>query len=187
MQRTVVALSIQLPMLSRPRRSVASRALLVTMSTAGRCYDTLRVAATCGHQVFCHRDIYLPLQVLFNHVVASYLPSTAVVAALKAASPAPVELESLLGAALEVTTDSESIFVTPAGTDVMAKVVTVDVETCAGVVHVIDKVLVPAPLAAEDDEAADDGFAAFPDEAPGAYGDDVAAAAYGDDVAGTYA
>ena len=42
--------------------------------------------------------------------------------------------------------DGESIYVAAMGMDPGAKVVTVDVETCVGVIHVIDAVLLPTGM-----------------------------------------
>lgn len=83
------------------------------------------------------------LGVLSNHVVPSKLDAAAVTAAIEDASPNPAEVTTLGGTTLEATSDGEGIIVVPKNTEIMAMVVTVDVETCAGVVHVIDKVLVP--------------------------------------------
>ena len=90
---------------------------------------------------------------LSNHVVASELDSAAVTAAIDAASPNPAVVTTLAGTTLEATSDADGILVTPKNTEIMAKVTMADVETCAGVVHVIDKVLVPAAMAPEAAES----------------------------------
>ena len=84
------------------------------------------------------------LQVLSGHIVASELPSSAVAAAIADASPNPAEVATLGGTALKATTEGENIIVSPKDTEIKAMVVVKDVQTCAGVVHVVDKVLVPA-------------------------------------------
>ena len=85
------------------------------------------------------------LQVLGNHVVGTELDLAAITAAIAAAAPNAAEVETLLGTTLEATMEGEDVMVTSAGTEMTAKVVTPDVQTCAGVVHVVDMVLVPAP------------------------------------------
>ena len=98
------------------------------------------------------RSVYLPdadgscLQVLSNHVVATKLDAASVTAAIEAASPNPAKVTTLAATTLEAASDADGILVAPQDTDIMARVVVADVETCAGVVHVIDKVLVPAAL-----------------------------------------
>lgn len=72
------------------------------------------------------------------------LTVTDVLAAIKTATPKPAMVSSLLSAKLEVIADGDMVFVTPMGTDIMAKVVDTDVKTCVGTVHVVDAVLVPA-------------------------------------------
>ena len=92
-------------------------------------------------------------QVLANHVVPSSnmgpaLDAAAVKAAIQAASTNPAKVTTLGGKMLEVSLMTEDIVVAPKDSDVMAMVVVTDVQTCAGVVHVIDEVLVPAADAA---------------------------------------
>lgn len=82
--------------------------------------------------------------VLGNHIVGKELDSAAITAAIADAAPNAAEVETLLGTTLEATLEGEDVMVSPAGTEIVAKVVTVDVQTCAGVVHVVDMVLVPA-------------------------------------------
>ena len=98
----------------------------------------------------------LLLQVLLNHVVPGALMAADVRAAVESAAPKPAMLSSLLGKTLEVTTDGDDVYVTPLSTDIMAKAIATDVETCVGNVHVIDMVLVPAMA---DDDVADDDVA----------------------------
>ena len=88
------------------------------------------------------------LAVLANHVAPTELDSAAVTAAIEAASPNPAGVTTLGGKMLEVSLMTEDIVVAPKDSDVMAMVVVTDVQTCAGVVHVIDEVLVPAADAA---------------------------------------
>ena len=87
------------------------------------------------------------MQVLLNHI----LPSVEDAATLAAAAPADVS--TLLGTMLSTSIVGEDLVVTPAGTTIAAKAVTTDVETCAGIVHVVDKVLVPVVQAAEAPES----------------------------------
>lgn len=101
------------------------------------------------------------MQMLSGHIVASELPSTAVAAAITAASPNPAEVATFGGTTLEATTEAEEIFVSPKDTEIKAMVVVKDVQTCAGVVHVIDKVLAGPVQAAAPVQAADDKFAKF--------------------------
>ena len=84
------------------------------------------------------------VQVLSNHVVGSELDAAAVTAAIDGASPNPAEVTTLAGTILEATSTTQGIELSPKGTDIMSLVVMADVETCAGVVHIIDEVLVPA-------------------------------------------
>lgn len=84
------------------------------------------------------------MQVLMNHVVAGDLSAASVTEAISTADPDPAELETLLGAMLEASLVDGGVVVTPAGTETMAEVTETDVATCAGTVHVVDTVLVPA-------------------------------------------
>lgn len=89
------------------------------------------------------------MQVLANHVLPTELKAEDITEAIAASDPNPAEVETLLGPTLEATLDGEDVMVSPAGTEITAKVVEADIETCAGVVHVVDMVLVPsedAPL-----------------------------------------
>ena len=51
---------------------------------------------------------------------------------------------TVLGTTLHASRSGDDIFVNPTGTDILAKIITADIATCAGTVHVIDRVLVPA-------------------------------------------
>lgn len=102
--------------------------------------QTPKNAAPVTFQTLC--GCYV--QVLSNHVVGSELDAAAVTAAIDGASPNPAEVTTLAGAILEATSTTQGIELSPKGTDIMSLVVMADVETCAGVVHIIDEVLVPA-------------------------------------------
>ena len=80
---------------------------------------------------------------LANHLVASELTAEAAKEAITAAAPNPVDLKSLAGKTLQASQLTKDILIAPKNTDIMAMVVVADVQTCAGVVHVIDAVLVP--------------------------------------------
>ena len=86
---------------------------------------------------------------LANHVVPSEADSDAIKGAIADSGSGTATFDTLGGGSLEATEDGEDLVVSPAGSDVMAMVVTPDVETCAGVVHVVDMVLVPAGDAAD--------------------------------------
>eukprot|EP00892_Ulva_mutabilis_P008310 jgi/Ulvmu1/5851/UM025_0111.1 len=105
-------------------------------------------------------------QVLLNHVVVGALTSDGIISALNA-DGGNVQLATLLGSEILVTGADGDIFVQSGGLSPPgATVVTPDVVTCAGPVHVIDTVLlptVPPPIA--PDGAPAPGMA--PDMAPG--------------------
>lgn len=92
-------------------------------------------------------DSELVLAVLLNHI----LPTEEDAATLVATAPADVS--TLLGTVLSTSVVGEDLIVTPASTTIAGKVVTTDVATCAGIVHVVDKVLVPVVEAAEAPES----------------------------------
>lgn len=77
------------------------------------------------------------MQVLLSHVVPTPEDAATLI------GTAPASIPTLLGANLETSLDGEDLIVTPEGTTIAAKVITTDVETCAGIVHVVDKVLIP--------------------------------------------
>lgn len=84
------------------------------------------------------------LQVLLNHVVAGDLTSTAIKAVLGEAGGSTI-VPTLLGSDLFVSTVDEGLYVQSRGLEAPgALVVTPDIPTCVGPVHVIDKVLLPA-------------------------------------------
>ncbi|NJR43582.1 MAG: hypothetical protein HC767_13950 [Akkermansiaceae bacterium] len=84
---------------------------------------------------------------ILNHVVPGDLPAAAMVAAIESAAPAPAQLTTLLGLDLEATIVKGSVLLKPDNSDILAKVVTTDVVTCAGTVHVVERVLVPGEIA----------------------------------------
>ena len=84
---------------------------------------------------------------LLNHILPTAEDSETLV------STAPADVTTLLGTSLSYSLVGEDLMVTPAGTTIASKVVTADVMTCAGVVHVVDKVLVPVVDSAEAPEA----------------------------------
>ena len=71
-------------------------------------------------------------------------------AAVAASAPEPAVVETLAGSTIEGVMDGDDFFGRPTGTDIMSKVVVYDIETCAGIVNVIDAVLVPAAPAEEE-------------------------------------
>ena len=88
------------------------------------------------------------MQLLVNHVAEGHYPSATVLAALEGEnleSPG-ASVTTLLDETLTVRQDGmcpAGIYVNAAGQEVPgAKVITADIETCAGVIHIIDKVLV---------------------------------------------
>lgn len=95
------------------------------------------------------------LQVLSNHVVGSELSAAAVTEAIEASAPNPAEVTTLSNNTLEASLLTEDILVGVQGTEISAMVMVTDVFTCAGVVHVIDEVLVPS-LEAADPTTADE-------------------------------
>lgn len=82
------------------------------------------------------------MQVLSAHIVPGAVEAAGVIALVEDSSPASVE--TLFGTDVEFTLSGDNVMVSPADTDIDATVVITDVPTCAGVVHVVDKVLVPA-------------------------------------------
>lgn len=88
------------------------------------------------------------MQVLLNHVVVGALPSDAILGVLGDADDGTTTVSTLLGGDLVVSTVDGTIFVRSGGIEAPgAAVETADVETCAGVVHVIDTVLLPGDSA----------------------------------------
>ncbi|NJR43580.1 MAG: hypothetical protein HC767_13940 [Akkermansiaceae bacterium] len=85
---------------------------------------------------------------LLHHVIAGDLPIADMVAAIRATSPAPVEFASLLGATLEFTLVAGDVIVSPAQSNIDATVGTYDLDTCVGMLHIVDTVLVPEYSAA---------------------------------------
>lgn len=82
--------------------------------------------------------------VLLNHVVPGDLTSTAIKAVLGEAGGSTI-VPTLLGSDLFVSTVDEGLYVQSRGLEAPgALVVTPDIPTCVGPVHVIDKVLFPA-------------------------------------------
>lgn len=86
------------------------------------------------------------LQILLGHVVPTYLPSSTVI---EAVSAGPAMLATVAGTDVTASLEGEDVYVAAEGQDLPgAKVVVLDVETCAGVIHVVDKVLLAdAPIA----------------------------------------
>ena len=83
------------------------------------------------------------LQVLLNHIVAGELSAADIIAAVGEGGGSII-VESLLGSELFVTTVDDDLFVQSRGLMPLgANVAIADVTTCAGVVHVIDQVLLP--------------------------------------------
>jgi hypothetical protein len=88
------------------------------------------------------------LQVLLTHVVEEDLNASSLLDAVAASSPSPANLTSLDGSILLVALSGDDLYLNPEDTDINATVTKKDLETCAGIVHVIDKVLVPAEMPA---------------------------------------
>lgn len=102
------------------------------------------------------------MQLLLDHIVEGYFPSTAILENLDGQNLTSqgAVAKSLLGNQVQVFQDGE----TPAGIYVVgngqslpgSKVTTPDIDTCAGVVHIIDAVMLPN----------DPSAAVLPSEAP---------------------
>lgn len=75
------------------------------------------------------------MQVLVNHVIDGAQNGAALVAT------APATVDTLLGATISTSVVGEDLVVSSGPID--AAVVVTDISTCAGIVHVIDAVLVP--------------------------------------------
>lgn len=103
------------------------------------------------------KHVYMEcVQVLLNHVVAGDFTATAIEALLGEAGGSTI-VPTLLGSDLVVSTVDEGLYVQSLGLDAPgALVVTPDILTCVGPVHVINSVLLPAD--------ADDMIAIFSDE-----------------------
>jgi hypothetical protein len=76
------------------------------------------------------------------------LNSSSLLKAVNASSPSPASLESLHGSTLLVVLSGKDLLLNPEDTDINATVTQKDLETCAGTLHVIDRVLVPAEMPA---------------------------------------
>lgn len=104
--------------------------------------------------------------VLLSHAFSDSLTSETILEAIEAGG-GTAEVITLSGAPLAITTDGESIFIQ---TGVLpgdgAAVVTPDVLTCAGVVHVIDTVLVPPSVVSPAGSATGMGPGMAPDMGP---------------------
>jgi hypothetical protein len=81
--------------------------------------------------------------VLLNHIVDGNFSAKDVEAAVEEANPDPFQLQTFLNKTLEVTASGSGLIVTPFNTSLNATIVMVDVVTCAGIVHVVDTLLVP--------------------------------------------
>lgn len=93
------------------------------------------------------QNVLRAVQLLVNHVAEGYYPSATVLAALEGETldSAGASVTTLLGENLTLKQDGMTpagVYVTAEGQEAPgAKVSTADIETCAGVIHVIDKVL----------------------------------------------
>lgn len=88
------------------------------------------------------------LQILAGHVVSGKLTSGALLHDTVAAGAAGVSKTTLGGSSLVFTSANGTLYVALKGSTVGAAiVVTPDIVTCAGIVHIINKVLLPDPVA----------------------------------------
>lgn len=100
--------------------------------------------------------------VLLNHIVPAELTAAAIIEALGEGGGSIV-VQSLLDSDLFVTTVGDDLYLQSRGLDAPgAEVVVTNVETCAGIVHVIDDVLLPAKA-----DGSEVMFDMMPMEAPG--------------------
>lgn len=83
------------------------------------------------------------MQILLNHVVLEDISASAIMEAVEASPTGAVMVPALFGD-LEVSMNTTAVTIKPAGTDIVSTVLTADVETCVGTVHVVDRVLVPS-------------------------------------------
>lgn len=78
---------------------------------------------------------------MLNHVVGFNADSED----LAAAADEGEAIETRLQRFLEPSKDADgALYITPSGTDIKAVVTTADIETCVGVMHIVDAVLVPS-------------------------------------------
>ena len=88
------------------------------------------------------------MQVLVNHVLFAEESSADLAAQVAAAAPAPVVKSTVGGGSISLTADATgALLVGLTGAPApLARVVTPDIDTCAGTVHIIDAVMLPANL-----------------------------------------
>ena len=96
------------------------------------------------HNVVHHCE--LALQVILNHVVPAEFRASNLFDAIENGNLEAVTLSTLLSPKLHVTSHGNSLYLAPMGTgaEQSSKVLVTDVRTCAGTLHVVDSVLVPA-------------------------------------------
>merc|ERR1712137_26342 len=79
------------------------------------------------------------VNLLLEHVSSEYLPSDVIFTTL--ASAESVAVPTLTGSELTATEEDSAIFVAAADQEQPAMVITADIETCSGVIHIIDSLL----------------------------------------------
>lgn len=86
------------------------------------------------------------MQVILNHVVPVDFRAASLFDAIGNSGLEAVTLSTLLSPKLHVTNLGRSLYLAPVGTGTerRTKVLVTDVLTCAGTLHVVDSVLVPA-------------------------------------------
>lgn len=87
------------------------------------------------------------MQVLEAHVVPGIFDSTTAGVLFEESPTGVATATTLFGTDLEASRlEPKQIIVTPSGTDIDASLVAFDIPVCAGVVNIVDKVLVPAGI-----------------------------------------
>lgn len=109
----------------------------------------------------CSQDASSSAQVLKAHVLPGIVDQNMAEQRATVAAPDPAAFTTLHG------TDILAAFVpygfgmtiTPAGTDIEANPLATDIPVCSGILHVVDKVLLPADLAEGGDGGPEGGNA----------------------------
>ena len=85
------------------------------------------------------------MQVILAHVVEGESTAEEILAAVVAADPEPFQVLTFAGTILNgILGPDGEVIGNPDGTDIMSRLVKTDIPTCAGILHIVDKVLVPA-------------------------------------------
>lgn len=89
------------------------------------------------------------MQVLSNHMVSGVYSYDELLSQAADGGFSGLVLQTVNGGSLKLTTDGSNLWVIPEGSDpsiAPATIVRKDIETCAGVMHVVDALLAPSGM-----------------------------------------